>query len=147
MNLTLLREATRSDEQYAPEWIPEWFRRGSHDEPTLYAVIVHDDDVHACRDFVELLEEVFEHPQEEAYQLTRQIGGNGRAAVWKGPRDAAEKKAQSARNYQPQWRRSESVTAPHRVAEFVSPLTITVELAEDKPEGVGQIPTDGRQQI
>ena len=126
-------------------WIPEWSAQERPGKSSRYAVIVHDDDVHACRDFVELLEVVFDHEQGEAYSLTQEIASAGRAAVWKGSRDAAERKAQRARDFQPQWRRSDSVTAPHRVAEIVPPLTITVELAEEEPEFTERGYRDGQQ--
>jgi ATP-dependent Clp protease adapter protein ClpS len=122
-----------------PQWIPEWFAENAPDDgrafkplanTSVYAVIVHDDDLHACRDFVELLEQVFGHSEPEVHALTQEITQQGRAAVWKGKRDEAEKMAHHGRSYQPQWRQSESVTAPHRFVEVVPPCTITVELDE-----------------
>ncbi len=118
------------------QWIPEWFTENNTqrqdasaaESPTMYAVVVHDDEVHSCRDYVEILEQVFGYSEPAAYQLTQEIASSGRCIVWKGFRDVAERKAQKAREHQPGWRRGTSITAPHRVEEYVPPLTITVEL-------------------
>ena len=129
----------------APQWIPEWFTKNNNNmekstpstaEPrtTVYAVVVYDDAVHSCRDYVEILEHVFGYSEPAAYQLTQEIASSGRCIVWKGFRDTAERKAQQAREHQPQWRRGKSITAPHRVEQYVPPLTITVELAQHAQE-------------
>ena len=125
------------------QWIPEWFTENKPQRtdasaaksPTpVYAVVVHDDEVHSCRDYVEILEQVFGYTEPAAYQLTQEIASSGRCIVWKGFRDIADRKAQTAREYQPGWRRGSSITAPHRVEEYVPPLTITVELARHAQE-------------
>lgn len=144
MNHPLRPTETPPDEQPdgTAQWIPDWFPK---DQPgdarlplkshtTVYAVVVHDDEVHACRDIVEILEQVFGYSEPAAYSLTQEIAKAGRAVVWKGFRDDAEKKAEQARTFQPGWRRGKSVTAPQRVAEYVSPCTITVELAKQAAE-------------
>lgn len=123
------------------QWIPEWFpesrvqeANGSSSDSrptTIYAVVIHDDEVHACRDFVEVLEQVFGYSEPAAYSLTQEIAKSGRAVVWKGFRDDAERKAHQARNYQPRWRLGGSITAPQRDVEIVPACTITVELAKN----------------
>jgi len=128
---------TRAEE--IPQWLPEWFTQNNapkrptpaaESPATVYAVVVHDDEVHSFRDYVEILEQVFGYSEPAAYELTKEIASSGRCIVWKGLRDLAERKAQTAREHQPEWRRGESITAPHRVEEYVPPLTITVELAQ-----------------
>ena len=132
-------DATDERSEGIAQWIPEWFPESRpHEEngfpserpTTIYAVVMHDDEVHACRDFVEILEQVFGYSEPAAYALTQDIAKSGRAVVWKGFRDEAERKAHQARHYQPRWRLGDSVTAPQRVVETVPPCTITVELAK-----------------
>lgn len=140
MNDSLRQTNNPSDGQSdgIAQWIPEWFpenhpdqnsNHGSESPNTVFAVILHDDDEHTCRDFVELLEQVFGYTEPAAYVLTQEIAKSGRTVVWKGLRDDAERKAQQARTYQPRWRMGTSITAPQRVNESVPPCTITVELA------------------
>lgn len=99
----------------------------------VYCVFFHDDEVHACRDFVEILNQVFDYPKPVAYALTRKICESGRAVVWKGARNEAERMAQLARDHQPQWRLSGSVTAPHGVEKYVPPVIVTVERMNPSP--------------
>jgi hypothetical protein len=110
-------------------------------------VVVHDDSVHTYRDCIQMLQYVFGYDQDVAYRVTREIDRQGRAVVWSGSLDVAERKCQQAREFRPLWRMTRSPSAAHSFTPSISPLRVTIEPAA-RPDRrrlhVGSVKTERR---
>ncbi len=58
-----------------------------------YNVILENDDHHSQEFVVEVLQKALGYAQERAYRLMMQADRTGRSAVWTGPKEVAELKA------------------------------------------------------
>jgi ATP-dependent Clp protease adaptor protein ClpS len=85
-----------------------------------YHVILENDDHHSFAFVVAVLQKALGYAEERAYQLTLQAHTSGRAAVWTGPQEVAELKADQIRTF-----REVSVTSGAQLG----PLACTVEPA------------------
>lgn len=65
-----------------------------------YNVILEDDDYHSTDFVVEVLQKALGYAQERAHRLMMQAHTTGRAAVWTGPKEVAELKADQIRSFQ-----------------------------------------------
>ena len=67
-------------------------------EPTLYRVILHNDDYTTMDFVVDILENVFHKPPAEAYRLTMQVHTQGLAVCGTYTHEVAETKVESVRD-------------------------------------------------
>jgi len=81
-------------------------------KPRLYKVLLHNDDYTTMEFVVELLKEVFHHPEHQAMRIMLHVHHNGVGLAGTYPREIAETKAEKAMSLA-------------RAAEF--PLLVTVE--------------------
>jgi ATP-dependent Clp protease adaptor protein ClpS len=64
-----------------------------------YHVILENDDFHSMEFVVDVLRKSLGYALERAVQLTLQAHNTGRAAVWTGPKEVAELKADQIRTF------------------------------------------------
>ena len=64
-----------------------------------YNVILENDDHHSVEFVVEVLQKALGYAQERAYRLMMQAHTTGRSAVWTGPKEVAELKADQIRSF------------------------------------------------
>jgi ATP-dependent Clp protease adaptor protein ClpS len=64
-----------------------------------YYVILENDDYHSTDFVVNVLQKALGYAKERAYQLMMQAHSTGRAAVWTGPKEVAELKADQIRSF------------------------------------------------
>jgi ATP-dependent Clp protease adaptor protein ClpS len=64
-----------------------------------YNVILENDDHHSVEFVVEVLQKALGYAQERAYRLMMQAHTSGRSAVWTGPKEVAELKADQIRSF------------------------------------------------
>lgn len=64
-----------------------------------YNVILENDDHHSQEFVVEVLQKALGYAQERAYRLMMQADRTGRSAVWTGPKEVAELKADQIRSF------------------------------------------------
>ena len=86
-----------------------------------YAVILHNDDINTMEFVVEVLRKVFGYTVEKCVELMLEAHQKGRAAVWVGPLEVAELKADQIRSC------GADPTAASRGAQ---PLGVSVEPTE-----------------
>ena len=84
-----------------------------------YAVVILNDRWHSFAYVIEVLQSVFGHHFEKAYQLTMQAHKSGRAIVWSGPMETAEFKRDRVRGFGP------DLYASYRPVQF--PLGCEIE--------------------
>lgn len=85
-----------------------------------YAVILHNDDLNGMEFVVEVLRKVFGYTIEKCVELMIEAHEKGRAAVWIGPLEVAELKADQIHSCGPD---------PHQKARGAQPLGVSVEPA------------------
>ena len=64
-----------------------------------YNVILENDDHHSVEFVIEVLQKALGYAQERAYRLMMQAHTTGRSAVWTGPKEVAELKADQIRSF------------------------------------------------
>ena len=64
-----------------------------------YHVILENDDLHSIEFVVDVLRKALGYAVERAAQLTIEAHRSGRAAVWTGPKEVAELKAEQIRTF------------------------------------------------
>ncbi len=64
-----------------------------------YNVILENDDHHSAEFVVEVLQKALGYAQERAMRLMMQAHTTGRSAVWTGPKEVAELKADQIRSF------------------------------------------------
>ena len=64
-----------------------------------YHVVLENDDDHSCEFVVTTLCRALGYTMERSYQLMMQAHTSGRAAVWTGPREVAELKAEQIQTF------------------------------------------------
>jgi ATP-dependent Clp protease adaptor protein ClpS len=64
-----------------------------------YHVILENDDYHSFEFVVSVLRKALGYAEQRVFQLTIQAHTSGRAAVWTGPREVAELKADQIRTF------------------------------------------------
>ena len=77
-----------------------------------YSVIVHNDDRHTWPYVIDVLQKVFGHSTELAYQLTSQVHFQGQAHVWSGTLELAELKRDQIRGFGKDFYAEKTVTFP-----------------------------------
>lgn len=83
-----------------------------------YAVILHNDDINTMDFVVAVLRKVFGYTVEKCVELMMEAHKKGRSAVWIGPLEVAELKADQIKSCGPD---------PIRKADGAAPLAVTVE--------------------
>ena len=85
-----------------------------------YNVILENDDFHSVDFVVEVLQKALGYARERAYRLMMQAHNTGRSAVWTGPKEVAELKADQIRSFH---------EPPDRGRTKLGPLTCYIEPA------------------
>src|SRR5437667_8194394 len=67
-----------------------------------YNVILENDDYHSFQFVIEVLCKALGYSESRAFQLTEQAHSTGRAAVWTGPKEVAELRADQIRTFHEQ---------------------------------------------
>lgn len=69
-----------------------------------YNVILLDDDAHSYEYVIEMLQAIFGHSKEKAFQMAEEVDGTGRVIVLTTAKEVAELKRDQIHAYGPDWR-------------------------------------------
>ena len=103
-----------------PDVLPETDTETKTRRQPPYAVILHNDDVNSMEFVVAVLRKVFGYTVEKCVELMLEAHEKGRAAVWVGPLEVAELKADQIRSCGPD---------PDQKSKGAQPLGVSVEPA------------------
>ena len=103
-----------------PDVLPETDTETKTRRQPPYAVILHNDDVNTMEFVVAVLRKVFGYEVEKCVELMLEAHEKGRAAVWVGPLEVAELKADQIRSCGPD---------PEQKPKGAQPLGVSVEPA------------------
>jgi ATP-dependent Clp protease adaptor protein ClpS len=103
-----------------PDVLPETDTDTKTRRQPPYAVILHNDDINGMEFVIEVLRKVFGYTVEKCFELMLEAHEKGRAAVWIGPLEVAELKADQIHSCGPD---------PNQKARGAQPLGVSVEPA------------------
>jgi ATP-dependent Clp protease adaptor protein ClpS len=101
-----------------PDVLPETESETVTRRQPPYAVILHNDDINTMEFVVAVLRKVFGYTVERCVELMLEAHQKGRSAVWIGPLEVAELKADQITSCGPD---------PLRITDGAGPLAVTVE--------------------
>lgn len=69
------------------------------EQPRLWNVVLLDDDQHSYEYVIDMMQSLFGHPVERAFQIAKKVDGDGRAVCKTAHRELAELKVEQVRGF------------------------------------------------